>query len=346
MNVIQDELSTMLSDYNTATDSWIHHNCPACTSFGQPRPDTRGRGNHMYTSTGGLVYNCYNCSASAVWELGSNLSNKMKIILSSFGVSDRDILRLDFLIKEINREGNFSTEYQSSKIHRSVQIYDLPENTKSFSELVLSNNVSPSFVDVVNKIGERNPYLLDLDLYWCPSKEHYLYNKFILPYYMNNEIVGFTARDKVKNTKFRYYNQVSINTFYNFDLINDPRIKNLFVLEGALDAALMGGVSINNFSMSTDQISVLKQAKENGKNIIIVPDRDKDGRNTIQQALDNGFYVSLPDFGTVRENGTIRYVKDCEEATSKYGRLFTLELLYQNIHKSKFEIEFNGNKWI
>lgn len=345
MNAAQIIIGEVMTDFAPAMDMWSHHNCPACTSRGQARPDTKGRGNHMFTSDGGIVYNCFNCHLKTGWKPGMYMSNDFESLLKSFGISNSDLLKLKLIIKDMAESGDYKIT-ESNKAYQKITLRDLPPNSKKFIEWYNEVDKYPQFLKVLEYVNDRNPYLFDLDLYWTPEKTNNLNERFIIPYYMSGKIVGYTARHIVKNSKVRYYNQVNTGLFYNFDLLNDEHIKTLLVSEGPIDAALMGGIGANNYFLTSQQIEQLKNAQQRGKKIVIVPDRDKNGLETVQQALEHGFSVAFPDYGTVRDSYGIRYVKDFEEATSMYGRLFALQLLHENIYSTEFEIKLFANKWI
>lgn len=328
---------------------WTHHNCPVCVFRGHSRPDTKGRGNHMFNADGSVSYNCFNCSLKTGWQPGKYMSKDMESLLISFGAQDKEIELIKFYIKEMVESGEFGEiETTATKLYQRVTVRDLPPTAKKLTEWVTQDNIPNEFYSVLNHINDRNPYLLDLDLYWSPSKEHKMYDRFIIPYVMNGKIVGYTARHKLKDpgATYRFINQVSTNILYNYDLLQDDRIKTILVCEGPLDAALMGGVSANNFKLSSVQIDVLKAAQAKGKKIVVVPDRDKDGLVTIEQALQNEFSVSFPDFGTVREGSNIRHIKDFEEACARFGRLFCLQLIHESTVDEPFYIKAQTDKWM
>lgn len=347
MNQVQIIMANIMNDPAPGIGVWNRHNCPMCVHRGQSRPDTRQRGNHMFTHEGAVIYNCYNCHLKTVWSPGKYLSKDMESLLFSYGVSTQDMGYLRLFIEEMVKSGDYEIEPSAaSKLFQRITPRDLPVGAKSFIEWANSENVPEKFYSVVNAVNERNPYLLDLDLYWSPAKEHRMYDRFIIPYYMNGKIIGYTARHKNKDDNYRYVNHVSTSILYNFDLLNDERIKVIFVSEGPIDASLMGGVSANNYYLTAAQIEVLLAAKERGKKIVLVPDRDKDGLVTIEQALEHGFSVTFPDYGAVRDENGIRHIKDFDEACAKYGRLFCLQLLHSCIVDDAFDIRVQSDKWI
>ena len=349
MNAVQNIMAQIMNDPVPCIGMWTHHNCPVCVFRGHSRPDTKGRGNHMFNADGSVSYNCFNCSLKTGWQPGKYMSKDMESLLISFGAQDKEIELAKFYIKEMVESGEFGEiETTATKLYQRVTVRDLPPTAKKLTEWVAEDNIPNEFYSVLNHINERNPYLLDLDLYWSPSKEHKMYDRFIIPYVMNGKIVGYTARHKLKDpgATYRFINQVSTNILYNYDLLQDDRIKTILVCEGPLDAALMGGVSANNFKLSSVQIDVLKAAQAKGKKIVVVPDRDKDGLVTIEQALENEFSVSFPDFGTVREGSNIRHIKDFEEACARFGRLFCLQLIHESTVDEPFYIKAQTDKWM
>jgi hypothetical protein len=347
MNQIQGIISSIMNDPAPIMERWNQHNCPACIFRGQSRPDTKGRGNHMFRNDGSITYNCFNCHLKTGWSPGRYLSRDMETLLNSYGASDKELAAIKLIAKEMVESGEYEVQdVSASKLYQKIVQRELPSDAKPFLEWVNMDNIPPDFIKVINAVNDRNPYLLDLDLYWSPSKEFYMYQRFIVPYYMNGNIIGYTARHIDKDSQFRYRNQVSTGIFYNFDLLNDDRIQTILVGEGPIDAALMGGMASNNYFMSSSQLELLHKASERGKNIVIVPDRDKDGLVTIEQAIDNGFSVAMPDFGTVRDDNGIRHIKDFDEACAKYGRLFCLQLLHKSIYTDRFDIRVQTDKWI
>lgn len=347
MNPVQIIMAEIMNDPAPAIGVWKNYNCPACVYRGQSRPDVRHRGNHMFTSEGSVVYNCYNCHLKTVWSPGKFMSKDMMSLLSYFGASEKALTEIQFYVKEMVESGEFASEETAAqRLYQRITKREFPPGTKSFLEWVNSENVPEQFWSVLNAVNERNQYLLDLELYWSPAKDNRMYDRFIIPYYMNGQIIGYTARHKDVDSNFRYVNQVSTSLLYNFDLLNDPNIRTILVAEGPIDAALMGGVSANNYFLSAAQIEVLKAAQERGKRIVIVPDRDKDGLVTIEQAIELGFSVSFPDFGAVRDSNGIRHVKDFDEACAKYGRLFCIQLIHASIVDEPFDIRVQTDKWI
>lgn len=342
MNDIQNILAGLMNNPCPYEGRWIKHNCPVCHN-GQ---SGRIRGSYIFDNDG-FAFHCFNCQFKVSWKPGLIIGNKLLDFAEKSGASSNDLMKLSLISRDMVESGKYElSDKTNASIYQRITQKLLPPSAKTFLEWGNSANVPNQFIKVLDAVYNRNPYLLDLELYWCPDQENDMYRRYIIPYYMNSEIIGFSARDTKDNSKLKYFNQVNINTFYNFDLLNDNNTNILYVTEGVLDAALMGGLGIGTYEMSQMQIQQLQSAQKRGKRIVIVPDRDKDGLKTINQALENGFDVSFPDWGTNRTVHGVQYIKDFEEATKTYGRLFCTLLLQKSIASSEFEARVLMNKWI
>jgi hypothetical protein len=62
-----------------------------------------------------------------------------------------------------------------------------------------------------------------------------------------------------------------------------------------------------------------------GREVIVVPDKDKPGAKMVQAAIKNGWSVSLPPWED--------HIKDAADAVKNYGRLYTLTtILHYRVH--------------
>jgi len=73
------------------------------------------------------------------------------------------------------------------------------------------------------------------------------------------------------------------------------------------------------------------------KQIIVVPDRDSAGKKLVEQAIDLGWSVSLPEWPSE--------ITDIGEAVSKYGRLYTLYSIANVAEDSPLKIRLRAKKW-
>jgi hypothetical protein len=73
------------------------------------------------------------------------------------------------------------------------------------------------------------------------------------------------------------------------------------------------------------------------KDIIIVPDRDKAGSKLVEQAIELGYSVSMPEWSSD--------INDISDAVSKYGRLYSLYSIVNNADESPLKIRLKAKKW-
>ena len=77
--------------------------------------------------------------------------------------------------------------------------------------------------------------------------------------------------------------------------------------------------------------------KQLNKDIIIVPDRDNAGSKLVEQAINLGFSVSMPDWD--------QDINDIGDAVDKYGRLYTLYSIVNVAEESPLKIRLRAKKW-
>jgi DNA primase len=77
--------------------------------------------------------------------------------------------------------------------------------------------------------------------------------------------------------------------------------------------------------------------KQLGKEIILVPDKDHEGPKTVEQAIEFGWSVSMPDWPAG--------IKDVNDAVCKLGKLATLYLIIANKESNALKIQLRAKKW-
>lgn len=343
MNDIQAIMGSFVG--SAVMGRWIPHNCPACIHNGQPRMDNRKRAGQNHGADGSFSFHCFNCGFKTFWRPGFDAHSKLIDLAKWYGATDQQRMLIAVTADDIKKSGDYDElTDNSSYVKTHIIPKNLPEQAKPFSEWASMPNPPKDFLKVVQKIAERNVALLStFDLYWTPETEMNLNDRYIIPFWMHERIVGYTARITWKNSRMKYLNQYPENILYNFDLLNDDTASNVYVTEGPIDAELIGGVATCHFTIRENQLDWLNQC---GKNIIIVPDRDKDGRKMVEQAIQNGYSVAFPNWGMFEdEDGNNRLIHDVDEAVKKYGRLYNMYMITQATYSSEFEIRVRANQW-
>jgi DNA primase len=144
--------------------------------------------------------------------------------------------------------------------------------------------------------------------------------------------VGYTAR-AVNDAKPKYLSEQQPGYVFNLDAQNNNR-QFVIVCEGPFDAISINGCALLGAEIKDSQNWLLKQLN---KEVVLVPDRDKAGLLTLEQALDYGWSVSMPDW----PDG----VKDVNDAIIKLGRLATLYKIAHAKEANPLKIQLKAKKW-
>lgn len=322
---------------------WIPHNCPACIHMGQPRNDTRKRGGMRFEADGSFSFNCFNCSFKAFYKPGFDFNSKLLDLVDYYGATNEQKAQLILCARAI-KEKNPLQEGEK-KVWVPVERKPLPEKAKLFTEWASLPVIPRDFIKVLDGVMKRNSSIVNaFDLYWTPETENNMHHRFIIPYYNNSEIVGWTARTYYETKRMKYINQFPSGILFNMDHLNDPELDIVYVTEGPINAGLIGGVATNHYTIKDQQIDNLKKSK---KRIVVVPDRDKDGMKMIEQAIQCNFSVSFPPWDSyLDEDGNRQVISDVEQAVRIYGRLYTAYMIKNNIHDDALSIRVLARKWI
>jgi DNA primase len=108
----------------------------------------------------------------------------------------------------------------------------------------------------------------------------------------------------------------------------------VIVCEGPFDALSIDACALLGAEVKDSQNWLLKQL---GKEIVLVPDRDHEGPRTVEQALEFGWSVSMPDWP--------EGVKDVNDAVRKLGRLATLWMIVTAKESNNLKIQLRAKKW-
>ena len=73
------------------------------------------------------------------------------------------------------------------------------------------------------------------------------------------------------------------------------------------------------------------------KQVIVLPDRDKAGIKLVEESIELGWSVSMPEW----EDD----VRDVNDAIQKYGRMFTLHTIVSYAEENELKIKLRSKKW-
>lgn len=301
MNQIQaitHSLWTSTRKTKSTSSGWISGNCPACVHQGTT-PDRRSRGG-LLLNNDSIAYSCFNCRFKFNWAPGYSINNKFKNFIIWSGGTPNDINKLQFEALKLE-----SADTVQCYVTPEFEKRPLPKNT---IPLIQGLEQHPDHcVPVAEYIINRG---FDVELFlWSPEYP----DRFIIPYYFNGTVIGYTARlaKHVSGKKIKKYLSSHPKDFV-FNVDNQkPNQKYVFVVEGQLDALAINGVAVMTNTISENQARLISQL---GETVIVIPDQDQSGELLARDACKYGFSVSFPSW----EDS----INDVANATLHYGAFF------------------------
>jgi hypothetical protein len=326
MSIVSETLITFLPAKRKITPSgWTSFNAPCCVHNGTSA-DTRMRGGTREEGDT-FSYHCFNCGFKASWQPGRNISHKLKQLMSWVGVPDGVINKLSLEVLKLN-EG----------VEVQQRLVDLP----SFNPVQLppeSQLITDDTDNLPDKLNSVKDYMADRQLWVDQGYEYYWSNslgyrdRFIIPFYYEGQIVGWTARTVTANKKPKYITESQPGFVFNLD---EQRPQKVFciVVEGPIDAIHIDGVALMRAEINDQQAMLIDRLN---RDVIVLPDRDNTGAGLIEQAITRGWGVSMPEWAPD--------IKDVNDAVLKYGRLYTLYSIVSAAESSPLKIRLRAKKW-
>jgi hypothetical protein len=327
MSLISDTILQYLPGKRKQTPSgWISFNAVCCD-------DKRQRGGLIFNAGDAVSYHCFNCQFKASWQPGRQLTQKMRKFM-------RELHMPDDVINQLALEAMRLNENTTAEVRSVVPKFDvraLPIDSRSFEEwqtfLKLTDEdyqVPEAFYNVVEYLANRKINPLAYPFYH--TNKVGFNNRIIIPFIYKGEVVGWTAR-AVNDAKPKYLSEQQPGFVFNLDHQTNDR-DFVIVCEGPFDALSIDACALLGAEIKDSQNWLLKQL---GKEIILVPDKDHEGPKTVEQAVEFGWSVSMPDW----PDG----VKDVNDAVVKLGRLAVLYLITQAKESNSLKIQLKAKKW-
>lgn len=296
-------------------------------------PDTRGRFGIRFEPDGKIAVHCFNCSFKAAFHPSQTLTKNFKTFLKEIGIAGQDIQKIDF---ELFREKN-DVESKDIKLKgivtKSWKEKALPEQAMSLMEWLKHDCNDRDFLRAVNYALSRG--FTDLShLYWTPEKWKMFNKRVILPFRFKNKIVGYTGRfvgNPPSKEITKYFNIMPNDYIYNLDNQYDFDREFIIISEGVFDAYFTDGISPSGNTLNDDHVRLIRSI---GKKVIVCPDKDKNGSQLVQTAIENDWAVAFPEW----EKG----IKDPTAAVEKYGRILTVKSIIDSRESNPTTIQL---KW-
>jgi hypothetical protein len=318
MGLIADTLQTYLPSKRKHTPSgWISFNAPCCD-------DKRQRGGFIVNAGDAVSYHCFNCGFKCSWQPGRHISQKMNQFMRNLNIPDDVIAQLR--LEALRLDDNNTTEIRS--IIPKFDVRALPLDSEPIDKLL--NNPPEKLVPILEYMVDRKIYPEDYSFYWTPKVG--FSNRLIIPFFYKNEIVGWTAR-AINDAKPKYLSEQQPGYVFNLDRQQDDR-EFVIVSEGPFDALSIAGCALLGAEIKDSQNWLLKQLN---KELILVPDKDHEGPRTVEQAIEYGWSVSMPDWP--------EGVKDINDAVIKIGKLAALWSIVQAKESNALKIRLKAKQW-
>jgi DNA primase len=208
----------------------------------------------------------------------------------------------------------------------------LPEDAVDISEyLNASKPVTKHLGEVVAYMQSRGLYLEDYKFHWSPSMGYR--DRLIVPFYDEGNIVGWTARTIQADKKPKYLSEQQPGYVFNLDAQGTDKTF-CILTEGPIDAIHIEGIALLGSEIKDQQALLINRLN---REVVVLPDRDDAGRKLVEQAIDYGWGVSMPEWKLG--------IKDVNDAVLAYGKLYTLYSIVSAAETSPLKIRLRAKKW-
>lgn len=306
---------------------WISFNAPCCVHNGD-NADTRQRGGLIVNNEDGISYHCFNCGYKASWLPGRGINRKLKNLMKWLNVSDELINQCSLEALRIE-QGVHSNKPNPLAIPKFTK-RPLPLNSRPLLEWIDTEHQS-GVEQMITYLFDRGLDVYDYDFYWTPEKSYR--SRLIIPFRINNETVGWTART-INAASPKYLSDQEPGFVFNLDAQNNYDRKFVIVTEGVLDAVSVQGVALLGNELKTGQSALINRLQ---KEVIVVPDKDAAGKKLVHEAIQQQWSVSMPDW----PDG----IKDINDCVKNFGKIYTLLSITQAKESNSLKIQLRAKNW-
>lgn len=299
--------------FRPISTGWNVGKCPLCNDY-------KERSGFKFED-GHVIYNCWNCSVTSVYEENSgSMTKTFRRILTAFGFDDSEIstaVNLPFFNKKKLDEEAPITLAKLTAVNTTAQVINLPPGSHP-----LGNNADLSYQEkLVSYLLKRRVDLSQYEFFYSLDKR--FINRIIIPFYRNGKLIYWQARSIDASEKKRYDNAPVIRdaVIFNHDQLTSYSRLPLFVTEGVFDAMMVDGISILGSKLNPAKLELLSKSK---RRLIFVIDKDKNGKKLAEDVLEHGWDIAFSPDGT----------GDINQSVERFGLSWTIYELMKSIPKN------------
>lgn len=286
---------------------------------------TKGPRGGWAFSDGVAFYNCFNCGVDGSLDFSREypLSKSMPKILTAFGIPKEVYYPIIMESKPSEKKPMVKPKITPFKFIEPPDYFYLlgeaDEDDKIANKAVRyleDRKVDPYSYPFYLSTGSSKMGVRE------DSTAKAFKNRIIIPALKNGKMYHYQARYiGTKEVKDKYLNAdiPMSNVVYFVDRLFENTDRPLYVTEGFFDAYHCNGVSVVTNKLSSNQIEMLERSP---REKIIVPDRKGDSHMLAEQAVELGWGLSVPDWGSC---------KDVNAAVLEYGKIYVAKTLYESI---------------
>jgi len=332
VNEIQSTLLSLLPPKRKSTISgWSSFDAPCCHNRGETR-DKHQRGG-IRVENDGFVFHCFNCNFAAGWTPGKLLSKNTKDLFKWLGLNEFDVGKLNLLALKIKDD----QPVLKKALNFELVERPLPDDCLPIDTWIAEGSQDADLLDVISYlVDERKVGWPWYNWHWSAAPGYR--DRVIIPFYQDGKVVGYTGR-KIKPGKPKYLTDSQSGYVFNIDQQHRNR-EYVIVVEGQFDAIAIDGVAIMTNDPNDAQVARINSL---GREVIVVPDKDRPGAGLVKSAINNKWSASLPPW----EDD----IKDVADAVKRYGRLYVLTTILHykvtgeiNLHLLKKKLEAINNE--
>ena len=331
---LSESLCTHRTKPMTAS-GWINFSCPLCTDR-RDRCGVRNIGSESEAK-------CFNCHFYTKYTIGNHLGPKMKEFMVAFGVSRKQVNHAAHWAARVRRQMADDPAAQQALEGLIMPKYPaiaLPKRAQSLQDWADQGCVDRHFCAAVEYLYSRGHVAANATTYfWTPETRFNLHRRLIIPCYQDDRLVGWTARS-VDDLQPRYIKELPGNYLFNTKFLTGPR-KYVFVVEGAFDALVIDAVAALGGTLNERQIAHINQC---GKQVVVVPDRDRSGTDLVEIAIQQQWAVAAPHVG--RHQWWDATIKDADDAVRRYGKLYVMQSILATQETSPGKIRQSAKYYV